>query len=250
MNAQKTLIVKDEQSSKSLLGTASSAGKWSPDSKKLFVWLMPRSASLSADGVSAAIYDLSTNELHWLDETALAYDNNVSFSDHDRLALICGSGREMFDNKNLNIFYKNEDNSYLKSNFEMKGMVASSPCYSNDGEQLVFVASPAANTDDDYKTQMASVSKRQIYIYKDNKVIQLTNDSEARCETPIFLNNNYLLFAKTSGGNDKSIWIMNNDGSNQRKIVQWVSNDENKAFDFYGHIDWSSRFTVFDNNKR
>jgi hypothetical protein len=39
LNAQKTLIVKDEQSSKSLLGTASSAGKWSPDSKNFLFGL-------------------------------------------------------------------------------------------------------------------------------------------------------------------------------------------------------------------
>lgn len=244
---QTRLIVKDEQNSESSLGTMSRAGKWSPDSKKIFVWLMARSASMNADGVSTAIYDLDINDLHWLDAAALAYDNNISFADSDKFAVIIGGGREMFENKYLEIFDKN--NNYTTSDVEMTGMVTTSPCYSNDGQELVFVASPTAKDDGDYKTQIASTLKRQIYMYKDGKITELTNDNENGCETPIFLDNNYIVFAKTSNGKDKSIWIMNSDGSNQRQIVQWGSKDENKAFDFYGRIDWSSRFTMFDNTK-
>ncbi|MCR4429816.1 MAG: hypothetical protein NUV45_02215 [Tepidanaerobacteraceae bacterium] len=76
-----------------------SAGKWSPDSGKILIWIMPRSASLSADCVKSAVYDVAGGKLTDLKTCALAYDENVSFADTGAFAMITGGGRSMLEAK-------------------------------------------------------------------------------------------------------------------------------------------------------
>ena len=99
---------------------------------------------------------------------------------------------------------------------------------------------------------MASLSKRQIYLYADGGLSALTDSDGYRSEAPVFLNDNhYIVFARVDTGDNKSIWLMNSDGGRQIKIAEWKYSDPNdpRSMDFYGRIDWSVMFDVFDASK-
>lgn len=221
------------------LGTRSSVGKWSPDSGKLFLWLMSQSASLSADGVGTAVYDAAAGTLAELETGALAYDENVSFADSNSLVVLTGGGRETFKDKSLSRF--DLENGPTARALETPGLIPAAPCYSADGKKLVFAASPEA-----------ALSKRQIYAYTDGGLFALTGDDKYRSEAPVFLNNNnYIVFARMDADGNKSIWLMDSDGSGPREIAGWKYADPNdlRSMDFYGRIDWSAMFDVFDGSK-
>jgi len=244
------MIVKVIKTDSTSIGDRPKAGKWSPDSGKLFIWIMPQSASISADGVSMSIYDVADGKLTKLNSGGLAYDENVSFADPTTFAVISGGGRMMFEGKSISLF--NIKNGQSEEILETPGKVTTTPCYSADGKRLVFAASPAAKTGDDYKNQADTISKRQIYMYTEGKLSAMTNDDAYRSEAAAFLkNNNYIVFARVNADGEKSVWVMDGDGNNQKLLATWKYSDPNAywALDFYGRIDWNDMFAVFDNTK-
>jgi len=44
---------------------------------------------------------------------------------------------------------------------------------------------------------------------------------------------------------------MDSDGDNQKPLARWKYSDPNddRAVDFYGRVDWSNMFNVFDDTK-
>lgn len=247
---QERMILKAAKPNDKSLGERSVVAKWSPDSGKLLIWLSSWSASLAADGVGAAVYDVAAGKLTELEDGALAYDENVSFAGPDVFAMITGGGREMFRYKSLSLFDLGSGKSGKA--LGMPGFVPSAPCYSADGKSLVFAASPAVKAGDDYKNQSAAISKRQIYMYKDGKTLQLTEDSGYRSEVPLFTKDSgYILFARVKADGEKSLWIMDS-GGNPKLLAGWKysSPEDGRAADFYGRIDWSRMFDVFDNTKK
>lgn len=244
---QKRIILKAVKPDDHSLGARSDVSKWSPDSGKLLIWLSSWSASLAADGVGAAVYDVAAGKLTELEAGALAYDENVSFAGPDVFAMITGGGREMFRYKSLSRFELGSGRSGKA--LETPGIIPTTPCYSADGKSLVFAASPAVKAEDDHKNQMAAISKRQIYRYKDGKLLPLTKDSAYRSEAPVFMkNNDYILFARVKADGEKSLWLMDSDGNYPKLFAGWKYSapEDNRAADFYGRIDWSRMFDVFD----
>lgn len=244
------LIIKAQKADSTSMGMIPNMGKWSPDSGKLFIWIKSQSASLSADGVSAAIYDVADGKLTDLDKEGLAYDENVSFATPAAFAMITGGSRMMFENKDISIFDLGSGKS--AKTIEIPGKVATTPYYSSDGKMLAFSASPAANAGDEYERQIATISKRQIYLYTDGKVSALTSGDTYRSEAPVFLKNDkYIVFARINADGEKSIWIMDSDGKNQKQLAGWKYSDpsDDRAVDYYGRIDWSNMFAIFDNTE-
>ena len=64
-------------------------------------------------------------------------------------------------------------------------------------------------------------------------------------------NNNYIVFARVNANGEKSVWMMDSDGNNQKLLASWKYNYPNVAWsaDFYGRINWSIMFAVFDDTK-
>lgn len=244
------LVVKAIKTDNFLLGIRPSVGRWSPDSSKIIIWMMSQSASLSADGVGAAVYNVADGKLKDLNTCALAYDENVSFANSTSFALITGGGREMFTGKSLSIFDLSK--SLSPKTIRVPDKVPTTPYYSPDGKTLVFAASPSVKSDDSYSMKMAAVSKRQIYLYKDGKLTTLTKDNSYRSEAPVFLRNgSQIVFARISINGEISVWTMESDGKNQKQLAGWKYNNPNddRVTDFYGRIDWSRMFSVFDDSK-
>ena len=224
--------------------------KLSPDSGKLLIWLSSWSASLAADGVGVAVYDIADGKLVELKTGALAYDENVSFADSNAFVMITGGGREMFKGKSISQF--DLGSGQPAKTHETSGMVPTTPCYSTDGKSLAFAALPAVKAGDDYKNQIAAISERQIYMYTGGKLLSLTKGNIYRSEAPEFLkDNNYIVFARVKADGEKSIWLTDNAGNYLKLLAGWKYSDpeDNRATDFYGRIDWSMMFDVFDDTK-
>ncbi|MCR4434446.1 MAG: DUF4163 domain-containing protein [Clostridiales bacterium] len=244
------MIIKAQKIEDASMGMLPRVGKWSPDSGKILIWLMPQSASLSADGVGAAIYDMADGKLTELKTRALAYDENVSFADSNTFAMITGGGRMMAEEKSLSQF--DLGSSPTAKTLETSGMVPTTPCYSADGKSLAFAASPVAKAGDDYTSQMDAISKRQIYMYTGGKLFPLTQDPVYRSEAPVFVkNSHYIVFARVNADGEKSVWLTGNDGSYEKLLASWKYSDpeDNRAMDFYGRIDWRVMFGVFDDTR-
>lgn len=244
------LIMKAEKPDNTSLGTLPTAGKWSPDSGKLLVWVKTHSASLNADGVSAAVYDLAGNKLIMLEDGGLAYDENVSFKDPDTLVMISGGSRMMSERKTLRLFDTKSGKALAFRN--MQESAAAMPFYSSDGRSLVFAASPVAVKGEDFKTQMSTISERRIYVYRDGKAAALTGEGSFRSEFPVFLkNSDYIIFVRIGPEGEKSIWRMDGGGENQKQIASWKYSDNNdfRDLDFYGRVDWNRMIAVWDNTR-
>ena len=228
-------------------------GKWSPDSSKLFIWLKSMSGSISADGVEAAVYDFSDNKLVELNVGALAYDENITFADSDKLVLNAGGNREMYINKYLKIVEFKDKISYKI--IKIPDKVTTTPCYSSDGKRLLFAASPAVDkfpsSQEGIDNSMATFAKRQIYMYIDGKFYAMTDDEKYRSEAPVFLkNNNCVIFVRVATDKERSIWIIDSDGKNQRQIAGWkYSSDNTLNRDYYGRIQWNTMYDIYDDTK-
>ncbi len=240
------MIVKASAMDHESMGIKPAAGNWSPDSGRIFIWLMSQSGSLSADGVGTAVYDVASGKLLELDAVALAYDENLNYLDRNNFALISGGSRMMFEAKTISLFDLQKGLSPESINIGNK--VPSTPYYSADGKRLVFSASQATNPADDYKKQISSIAARQLYLRSEGKLYSLTNDGSYRSEAPRFLkDNNYILFARVSTNGEKSIWLMDSDGKNMKKLAGWkYKGPDDRDTDFYGRIEWNNMFDVFD----
>jgi len=245
------MIAKASKMDETSMGDRPVAGKWSPDSGKIIIWLMTQSASLSADGVSLAMYDVAAGKLTELDDGGLAYNENISFAGPNALAFISGGSRTMSENKSISLFDLKKGLS--PKTLDIQDRMPTTPCYSTDGKKLAFAAAPGRKTDNNEGFWIPAISKgRQIYMYANGSLTALTNDCAYRSELPVFLrNNNYVVFARVKNGNEKSVWIMDSDGKNKRPLARWKYSDPNdhRFLDFYGSVDWSVMFAVFDNTK-
>jgi len=199
--SQKTLMIaKASKMDETSMGYRPETGKWSPDSGKIIIWLMTQSGSLSADGVSLAIYDVASGKLTELDDGGLAYNENISFASSTALAFISGDGRTMSENKSISLFDLKKGLSPKTLNIQDR--MPATPCYSTDGKKLTFAAAPARKTDVDEGLWIPAISKgRQIYMYANDSLTALTNDCAYRSEFPVFLRNNkYIVFARVKNG--------------------------------------------------
>ncbi|MDF2987316.1 MAG: antirepressor regulating drug resistance protein [Eubacterium sp.] len=243
-------IIKAAAAEYDSMGIRPAAGKWSPDSGRIFIWLMSQSGSLSADGVGTAIYDIASGKLLELDAVALAYDENLNYLDRNNFALISGGSRMMFEAKRITLF--DLQKGLPSESVDIGNKVPAAPNYSADGKRMIFSASPAAKPADDYKKQISSIAARQLYLRTEGKLYPLTNDGSYRSEAPGFLkDNNYILFTRVNTSGEKSVWLMDSDGKNMKKLAGWKYKDLNdpRDTDFYGRIEWDKMVAVYDSTE-
>jgi|GEM_PF-5522334 len=251
-----SLAVEGKKSTESEIGTDPQPSKFSPDGKTLFVWLRPASASISADGVPYGLYDLATKKLtpsSSLDEStpsqALAYNENVSFSQVGSFALLAGTSRMMYETKYLQII------NYTASSLDAKGiptenLIPAMPNLSKDGQKLYFAAftgqDPLASSVPAYEYPL----QRQLYAYSREEIKALTNDTTYRCEAPHLLNDNtHLFFGRINNEtNEMSLWLINTEGSEAKQLASWPMPDEASMLynDYYGRGNWDGMIAYYD----
>ena len=88
-------------------------------------------------------------------------------------------------------------------------------------------------------------------MYIDGKFYAMTDDEKYRSEAPVFLkNNNCVIFVRVATDKERSIWIMDSDGKNQRQIAGWkYSSDNTLNRDYYGRIQWNTMYDIYDDTK-
>jgi len=251
-----TLAVEGKKSTESEIGSDPEPGKFSPDGKTLFVWQRTASASLSADGVSYGLYDLASKKLTLSSSLpksnpadALAYNENVSFSEEGSFALLAGGNRDMDMGKLLQIV------TYNASSIEAEGiytgeLVPAMPNLSKDAKSLYFAAftgqDPALSVVPEYEYPL----QRQLYVYSGREITALTDDAAYRVEAPHLLKDNaHLLFGRINNQTDEmSLWLMATDGSEAKQLAAWPMPDESRWLynDYYGRGDWDGMVAYYD----
>lgn len=200
----------------------------------LIIIILPAfTCSFAGDDIQPAV--LLNNIQEDVEETAPFYGSKVVYAVEDGLYCV------------------NLDDE--KATLLVKGSGISNPVFSSDGNAVSFIQSRTLYAYV-FKTSkariLAAISKRQIYMYMDSSLLSLTKDYAYRSEAPIFLkDNNHIVFVRQKSDSRKSVWIMDSDGKKQTLLAIWKYSNANddRSVDFYGRIDWSNMFTVFDNSK-
>lgn len=254
-----TQVLAGEKSTESAIGTDPEPGKFSPDGKTLFVWERPASASLSADGVSYGLYDLDSKVFRSLsdrsiggEQLALAYNENVSFSDVGSFALLEGGNRDMDRGKYLQLI------TYTPSSLKAEGiplgqLIPAMPNLSSDAQNLYFAAfvgqDPLSSAMPDYEYPL----QRQLYAYAGGEITALTDDELYRVEAPHLLNDNaHLLFGRINNETDEmSLWLIATDGSGAEQLAAWPMPNEgsNLYNDYYYRGNWDNMIAYYDATK-
>lgn len=243
------------------------SGKWSEDSSKLFIWQDVMSGSMHADGIAGSVYDLKTKELIWLNENRnedsvidseqiayygrlLPYNENVKFTEDSQLVILNGGGRDMVSHKALQKIKLGIKIKY--ETLETPGLTPAMPNVTDDGGVIYFAASKSI------KGKILDWNKvyplkRELYAYKEGKIIQLTKDELYTCESPVLSEDEtQMIFGRINQTGNVSIWRMNVNGSGLKKLTDLkeninvdYSNYPNNYNDYYGRGSWSDMIAVY-----
>ncbi|HAG08938.1 MAG TPA: hypothetical protein DCK87_05165 [Desulfotomaculum sp.] len=235
---------------------------WSASGQEnqIFFWLGPFAVSIEADGLPLyTINEEGGEAVRWADclvsenglvsfgEVILLHPNsfivNPSSDHHGQIALIVGSGRETWKNKQLALLHVQTNKLIL---FSKKDQAVSAVSFSPDGESLVYSASPEPEKEImDEEGVRRALHKRRLWLVRldDRLPRPLTNDDNYCDEYPLWsADGNKILFARLDNENKASLWLMQTDGSNSRQVVAELSPDHRGWFGYYGYIDWPQLF--------
>ncbi|WP_291637233.1 hypothetical protein [Clostridium sp.] len=188
----------------------------SNDDKYLYIWKHPHAGSLATDGVDLAVYDILKNKL--IEYTnppmfSLHYSDNISPNPKSSryLALILGGGREMDNNKDLVLL------DILTGKFQSmspNGDAAMTPYFASDGKSILYASS---------KEQKEGIGGLNQWFFNENHHIftintttkqrkQLTNNKNYFDFSPIYMDNNVVLFFRSdkTENDNVSIWKYTN----------------------------------------
>lgn len=216
------LILESKPSTDTELGSTPNISKISKDDRYIYIWNKPNSASMASDINEFAVYDIVNNkfiEFNNGDKNldidnpnniyALAYKDNISQNpvNSSIVAINEGYGREMFSNKTLGTL-NIETHAFTK--LLPEGQVSMTPCYSEDGKNILYSGTKALESEDQNSTTpIFTIWQNQPhYIYEVNtetqKITQITN-SKYFDFMPKYLSDNEILFVRAEG-NSFSLW--------------------------------------------
>lgn len=219
----------------------------SKDDKYLYIWKHPHSASLSADGVDLAVYDLLNNNL--IEYTnpniiSLGYSDNISPNPKNSryLALIYGGGREMNNNKDLVVL------DILTGKFQSitpKDEAAMTPYYRSDGKTILYASSPEQKQGILALSEWLSNGKHHIFSIDTTtkQIKQLTNNKIYFDFSPKCIDNKDIIFFRSDKDENVSLWKYDNGKESMLADGLIFYTDMNyPSQNYYGHF-FTSLFT-------
>lgn len=231
-------------------GQALLAG-WSGDGSHLLFWQAGTpSASLPADG--APLYALPATGgdpqpvagdgqtvpiiLPWPDYVAPAPTGHW-------LALVTGSGRQTWQNKQL-VVTSLDGNQPLTT---LAADVALSPTWAPNAGRLAYVHMPPLDAAGGEEIASALLQRTLHVVDFGSEPRALTNDPAYRDEHPLWsATSTHILFARVDAENNASLWLMaaEAEGSEPQMVVESLSPAPRQTgwMGVYGHVDWSRTY--------
>lgn len=212
----------------------------SADFRFIYIFEHPHAGSLATDGMSFSSYDTKLDKYTKYpmnDITLLGYKDNISScpTNTELVALNNGADRLMNDNKSLGVL--NLVNGTLETLTD-SSQVTMTPTYSNDGKTISYAAcekTKAINKIGDFTN-----TTHPIYSINSEtkKVTQLTNPKNAFDFAPIYINNNDILFFRSTSKDNVSMWKLENGVETQLTDgIIFYNSDKYHDQNFFGHFN-------------
>ena len=224
------------------LATQSLLACWSADGQHILFWRgLEMSASLMAGGLPLIAIPVGGGEPVELAHAVLVHDDFIALAPRGaQIAVAAGGGRESWTHKRIALVEASGGElAYLTS----EDVVAFSPSWSPDGQQIAYVAAPDIGPVAGGEPAREGIRKRRIWAMDadGSNPRQLTNDPKYRDERPLWsADGSYILFARLVD-EQASLWLMRADGNEQRQVVDELTPSPGQ-FGYYGHVDWDQLF--------
>ncbi len=225
---------------RSQLGPVAYLGDWSPGGRRITFWQAGISASLRADGAPLLVLPAEGGEPQEIASFTLLKSGIVAWSPQgDRLAVVEGGGRETWVDKQIVVMQPDGSERRLLSDASRADLF---PAWSPDGERIAFTSGESG-----YEDYIVLLRTRRIWVaHSDGSdKRQLTDDPAYADQFPLWsADGAHILFVRQQaeaismddGLAPVEIWLMEADGSEQRKVVDGLSGG---WFGYYGFVDWS-----------
>jgi len=214
---------------------------WSGEGTHLLYWRGPASASIWADGVTLMSTHVDGSSTHALAVTMLPYNDWVVPEPATaRLALIVGSGRESWRQKQLIVIDADGESPRSLTGTRQ---AAASPAWSPDGRSIAYAATSGTQPLADNGDTSQTLQGRSIWVatVDGQSRRELAQDPACRDERPLWsAGGGHLVFVRICDG-QASLWLIDEKGENPRQVVEELDPVPDGA-GHYGHVEWNRLF--------
>jgi hypothetical protein len=215
---------------------------WSGDGTHVLFWRGPASASIQADGAELVSLPAGGGQTRTLAPVMLTYDDFVVARPlSDQLALVVGSGRETWLQKQLVVVDAAGQSARTVSDVSQ---AVAWPAWSPDGEWIAYASMPVLKGEAGGERAIAALGERCIWAARGDATgrRQLTDGPAYRDERPLWsADGQHILFARIQE-QQVSLWLMGSDGSQLQQVVKEISPAPAVPFGVYGHVEWQQLF--------
>jgi TolB protein len=222
-----------------------------PGGHGLLFWQLPGfSASIAADGLPLWGLTFDGQVPVQLPYQTLAYADYLAWSSTpEQLALILGTGRQTWANKQLAWLSSEATHPVTLTD---RTQAAAWPTFSPDGARLAYVAMPASDPTLGGDAVRRALTGRRVWIADLSGKAParvLVDNPTYRDERPEWsADGTSILFARFDAAGKASLWLVPSTGGQPRMVVETLGGTAGGQpvpdwFGFYGYVDWDRVFS-------
>lgn len=229
---------------------------WNQRRGEIYCWRDPDfSASVRCDGLALAAVSDKGGPARALGVRSLVYDDMLAVSPGTDNLLVCdddGGYRNTWERKRIALVnLQTQEIRYLTD----KSTSAVTPCWSPEGDRVVFAAAPSGDTSGGEEARLL-MAHRRLWIagLKPGSAPRpLTHDPRYRDEEPVWsADGTHILFGRIKADGHRSLWMMTASGASPHPVTEalpindgheGVPRDRDESWwGYYGYIDWRQAF--------